>query len=144
MLARYNPFNSNYTNEIVKKTNNNIGKWFDSMATFHNSIWDKFDDMLNITNNLISPSIVDGKISYTVDVPGIKKEDIDISQEGNTIRVRAERKGKIQGIVEASFSVSTDCDLNSLSADLADGVLILSFNKIEDKIKSEIKKIEIK
>ena len=82
---------------------------------------------------------------YTVqaDIPGVKKEDIKIDIDGDTIAVRAEvkqekeeKKGekvvyseRSYGMVSRSFSLPTEVDDKAAKAEYKDGVLKLVLPK---------------
>jgi len=83
--------------------------------------------------------------SYTVhaDLPGVKKEDIHVSIEGNTVAISAETRSESEqkegekvlkrertyGKVYRSFALGSDIDEASASAKYNDGVLELVLPK---------------
>ena len=83
--------------------------------------------------------------SYTVqaDIPGVKKEDIQVDIEGDTVSLRAEvkqekeeKKGekvvyseRSYGMVSRSFSLPTEVDDKAAKAEYKDGVLKLLLPK---------------
>ncbi len=83
--------------------------------------------------------------SYTVkaDIPGVKKEDIQVDVEGDTVSVRAEvkqekeeKKGekvvyseRSYGMVSRSFSLPGEVDDKAAKAEYKDGVLKLVLPK---------------
>lgn len=83
--------------------------------------------------------------AYTVraEVPGVKKEDIKISVEGNQVAISAEvkkekeekegkkviRSERYYGKVYRSFSLDQDVDQNAAKAKYSDGVLELTLPK---------------
>ena len=83
--------------------------------------------------------------AYTVhaDLPGVKKEDIHVSIEGNTVAISAEsrseseqkesekvlRRERTWGKVYRSFSLGSDIDQASATAKYNDGVLELVLPK---------------
>jgi HSP20 family protein len=82
---------------------------------------------------------------YTVqaDIPGVKKEDIQVDIEGDTVSLRAEvkqekeeKKGekvvyseRSYGMVSRSFSLPTEVDDKAAKAEYKDGVLKLTLPK---------------
>ena len=82
---------------------------------------------------------------YTVraDVPGAKKEDIQVTVEGNVVTIRAEvrkssmkedggkllRSERYEGVVSRSFSLPEYVDVNAVQAKYLDGVLDLTLPK---------------
>ena len=95
--------------------------------------------------------------AYTVhaDLPGVKKEDIQVTIDGNVVTVTAEtrreseqkdgekvlRRERYFGKVSRSFSLDTDVDEAGASAKYADGVLEL---KLPKKAASCQKRLEIR
>jgi HSP20 family protein len=83
--------------------------------------------------------------SYTVqaDIPGVKKEDIHVDVEGDTVSLRAEAKQEKEekkgekvvysersyGVVTRSFSLPSEVDDKAASAEYKDGVLKLVLPK---------------
>ena len=98
---------------------------------------------------------VDEKGYYLeVDLPGVKKEDIDISVNDGILTIAGERKFEKKeekenytriesffGRFERSFKLPPDADLDNIEAKYEDGVLKIFIPK---KQKPEGKKIEIK
>ena len=82
---------------------------------------------------------------YTVqaDIPGVKKEDIQVDIDGDTVSVRAEMKQEKEekkgekvvyserryGMVSRSFSLPTEVDDKAAKAEYKDGVLKLVLPK---------------
>ena len=84
--------------------------------------------------------------AYTVkaDLPGVKKEDIDVRVDGNVVSISAEsrseketrgngdrvlRSERTYGTVSRSFSLGQDVDASAVKAGYADGVLTLELPK---------------
>jgi len=83
--------------------------------------------------------------SYTVqaDIPGVKKEDIQVDIDGDTVSLRAEAKQEKEekkgekvvysersyGMVSRSFSLPTEVDDKAAKAEYKDGVLKLVLPK---------------
>lgn len=83
---------------------------------------------------------------YTVkaDIPGVKKEDINVRVEGNVVSIDAEtrseketrdngdkvlRSERSYGAISRSFSLAQDIDATKVQAKYADGVLTLELPK---------------
>ena len=100
----------------------------------------------------------EGEYAYHVelDLPGIKKEDIDITTEDNVLTISGERKMKEEvkeddyykvestyGKFSRSFTLPEKIDVENIHAESKDGVLEVVIPKLkEEEIKP--KKIEIK
>ncbi len=95
-----------------------------------------------------------GDFHIEIDMPGIKKEDIEISVADNILTVSAVRKMQNEvkkedyylcessfGRVERKFTIPEGIDQEKISAELEDGVLVIELQK-EEKLKP--KSIEIK
>jgi len=93
------------------------------------------------------------KESFTieVDLPGVKKEDINVSIEGDYLVVTAERKMKEEvkkedyylmesafGKYTRTFYLPEDIDRDSIDAKYEDGRLIITFEKLASKKRRDI------
>lgn len=83
--------------------------------------------------------------AYTVkaELPGVKKEDIDVRVEGNVVSIGAEtrrekevkegsrtiRSERYYGSLQRAFTLGQDVDAGATSASYADGVLTLNLPK---------------
>jgi HSP20 family protein len=99
---------------------------------------------------------IDGMYKVRADLPGVKKDDINIRVDGNIVQIDAEVKqekdtkdsgGKVlrqerwEGAISRSFSLAQDVDDSKVSAKFEDGVLTLELPK---KTSHESKRIAIK
>ena len=125
-IARYNPFDDLF-NEFGK------GFWVRPFAAPAG------------TELSIKVDVKEDDKSYTVraDVPGVKKEDIQVDVEGNLVSLRAEtrqekeeKKGekviyseRSYGMVSRSFTLPTEVDSKGAKAEYKDGVLNLTLPK---------------
>lgn len=86
----------------------------------------------------------DDKYEARIDLPGIKKEDISIEIEDDTIIITAKqavnndekdangkfiRKERYEGQMQRSFTVGENVDTNTITAKLENGVLCLDMTK---------------
>ncbi|SFZ98735.1 Heat shock protein, Hsp20 family [hydrothermal vent metagenome] len=100
----------------------------------------------------------EGEYAYHVelDLPGIKKEDIDITTEDNVLTISGERKMKEEikeddyykvesayGKFSRSFTLPEKIDVENIHAESKDGVLEVVIPKLTEEDKKP-KKIEIK
>lgn len=94
------------------------------------------------------------KVVLKLEVPGIRREDLDIRVEGRTLTVRGERKLESEekeenfhrierryGSFIRSFTLPATVDTESIDAQSADGVLTISLSK---KPEAKPKQIEVK
>ena len=131
------------------------------------SNYDPFKDMENFEKHFFGTDrissfktdIKDNGNEYLLeaDLPGFKKEDIDVNLENNYLTIKAERKVENEekdkkgryircersyGSFVRSFDVS-DVDTDKITASYEDGVLKLNMPKKENALQTE-KKLEIK
>jgi HSP20 family protein len=128
-ITRYNPFDD-LLNEFTK------GFWVKPLA------------MPAGAELSIKVDVKEDDKSYTVraDIPGVKKEDIQVDVEGNMISLRAEAKQEKEekkgekviysersyGMVSRSFSLPAEVDSKGAKAEYKDGVLSLTLPKKGD------------
>jgi HSP20 family protein len=79
----------------------------------------------------------DEKMEISVDLPGVKLSDLDVSIQGNEVTVQAKRGDRLQAY---SWLVRQDYDSANPKAHLEDGVLTLTFAK---KPEAKSRKIEV-
>lgn len=128
-----------------------------------NSFFSEFvgSDELSSTRPIWAPrvDIKETAQSYiiTADLPGAKKEDINISVHDNILTIKGERKSETQknvekqhinerfyGVFERSFTLPQKyIDLEKVSAEMQNGELKITITKVPESQK-EIRKIEIK
>jgi HSP20 family protein len=92
----------------------------------------------------IDVSEIDNAYQVKADIPGVKKEDINVRIDGNVVQIDAEVKreketkgdgGKVlrseryYGTISRTFSLAEDVDDSKAEATYADGVLTLALPK---------------
>ena len=95
----------------------------------------------------------EGRVEFVCDLPGVKREDLDITVEGRVLTIKGLRRfdgdrvkssqvllGRSYGSFSRSFNLPSDLDTEHLTANLADGVLTIEIPKHE---KARARKIEI-
>jgi len=100
----------------------------------------------------------EGEYAYHIelDLPGIKKEDIEITTEDNVLTILGERKLKdeakeedyyrvesVYGKFSRSFTLPEKIDVENIHAESSDGVLEVIIPKLKEE-DTKPKKIEIK
>lgn len=93
--------------------------------------------------NVPISSINEKENGYEVEVelPGVRKENIEISIEKNLLSVSATRKkGEMELSYKRDFRISDEIDSNEIKASFENGLLVLKLSK---KKQTEAKKIEI-
>lgn len=101
--------------------------------------------------------VTENDTAYTVkaDIPGVKKEDINVRVEGNVVQIEAETRSEKEtkgngekvlrserhfGNITRTFSLAQDVDAGRVEAKYADGVLSLQLPK---KAAADMRKIAI-
>lgn len=130
----------------------------DLMSKNFSDIMDEFfNDVVNTNRDSFVPGIdiseTDNQFLISAELPGMNKEDIDISLDNGRLSISGERKfekeeeGKTFHRVETrygsfnrSFQLPDNVDEESINAKYESGLLNITIDKAEDKVK---KKIEI-
>lgn len=146
LVTRYNP-----SNEIQE-----FRKGFEVLNSMLNSMIEKRGTVA-ITDFTPTVNTREGEHAYhvEVDLPGVKKEDINVDVKEGVLTISGERKTKDEvkeedyykaessyGKFERSFSLPDNVDVENIHAESEDGVLevvIPKFEKVE-----KVKKIEVK
>ena len=98
----------------------------------------------------------EGYITITVELPGVNKEDIDISVSDNILTVKGEKKSERQenegdyslteryyGKFSRSFSLPSEVSPDQVSAEFSNGILTINIEK-SALAQENIKKIEVR
>jgi len=103
-------------------------------------------------------NLIDGKDTYHIDaeVPGVKKEDLKVELQGDTLVISGDKKSYIEQnkdqykVVERSngkfsraFTLPQDADKSKITSKLEDGVLKIDIGKQKNMKPSQQKQIEI-
>ena len=150
--------------EIVKKNGGQLAEWNPVRMMREMLRWDPFREMAPLLPSLApferlewSPSfdVSENKDAYLfkADVPGVKKEDLEITTTGNRIQISGKRDSEQEtktdtfytyerqyGSFTRSFTVPDGADLEHAKSELKDGVLTLVIPK---KPGAQAKKIPI-
>jgi HSP20 family protein len=115
-------------------------------------------DVTNVTGFTPSVNTREGEYAYhvEVDLPGVKKDDINVDLKDDVLTISGERKTKSEinekdyykkectyGKFQRSFTLPDDTDVENIEANSEDGVLEVVIPKLK-KVEKETKKIEIK
>ncbi|HEY9129105.1 MAG TPA: Hsp20/alpha crystallin family protein [Sulfurovum sp.] len=115
-------------------------------------------DVTNVTGFTPSVNTREGEYAYhvEVDLPGVKKEDINVDLKDDVLTISGERKTKSEisekdyykkecsyGKFQRSFTLPEDTDVENIEANSEDGVLEVVIPKLK-KVEKESKKIEVK
>lgn len=146
LISRFNPF----------REMDELRRGFDNLSTMLSDI--DVGKKNAFTSFTPAVNTREGEFAYhvEVDLPGVKKEDIDINVENNIVTLSGERKSSEEikhedyyrveseyGKFERSFTLPENTDVENIRAETADGVLevVIPKLKITD---NKPKKIAIK
>jgi len=123
-LIKWRPFNNQ-----IDSFDNIIDQFFSDIAVHPRFSLLNTDQYSNYSEN-------DKEYYLTIDVPGMSKEDIDVSYENNRLRISGQRKsGEYDSYQydkrERIFSVPSNVETEKISAKIENGVLnvVLPKNK---------------
>ncbi|MDX1809768.1 MAG: Hsp20/alpha crystallin family protein [Sulfurospirillaceae bacterium] len=146
-ITKYNPFPGSKKSSVKYDIVNDFMNFFDT----------RFDES-NLIDFRPKVNTVEGENAYhvEVDLPGVKKEDINVNVEDNVLTISGERKVKKEvkeedyykmessyGSFSRSFTLPEKVDVENIHANTEDGVLEVVIPKLE-VAESKAKKIEIK
>jgi HSP20 family molecular chaperone IbpA len=127
-----------------------MNKYYDSMLKSDNLF-----QTLRILDDICSPTLTtrqryftstaaaktevkDNELHLSVDLPGVKPNDLSVQAEGRTIKIVGKRKGEE---IKHAYTLSKEYDPETTSALLEDGVLTLTFEKTASE---SSRRIEVK
>ncbi len=146
LVTRFNPF----------REMNEFRRSFDQLNTMLTDIEGSTEG--SFTSFTPAVNTREGVFAYhvEVDLPGVKKDDIEINVQDNIVTLSGERNTRNEvkkedyykveseyGKFERSFSLPENTDVENIRAETADGVLEVIIPKLEI-IENKPKKIEIK
>lgn len=126
---------------------------FDDVLAWNNQLWQSFDEMVGSAGNtpmllhpLVNRKDVDSKIVYAIDMPGISKDQVSVVQDGDYLKIEANRLDQnVESKFATNFKISPKAKLETLDASIQNGVLTISFEaKTDEELHPEPKRIEIK
>ena len=138
---------------------NEPGLALPSLGNSFSTMLDRFFDEAVRSNQNFIPSVdlkeTDEGYEIDVNVPGMKKDDINVELDGNTLHISGEKQQKNEdkdktyprveseyGYFHRSFNLPDSAKVDNIDAEYEDGVLKIHVPK--DKEKTETKKIDIK
>ncbi len=149
--------------DIVKKNGGAMAEW-NPLRTMREMLrWDPFREMAPMLSTMSfeglewNPSFdvsetKDGYV-FKADVPGVKKEDLEITMSGNRLQISGKRETELEnktdtiytyerqyGTFSRSFTLPAGADVEHAKSDMKDGVLTLVGPKLAE---AQAKKIPI-
>jgi len=146
IATRYNPYNDL-----------DIKKGFEVINTILNTLeGNKEDSPIASFTPRVNTRESDDAYYIELDLPGVKKDDIEITTEDNILTISGERKFKDEvkeenyykveshyGKYSRSFTLPENIDISAINAKSENGVLEVTIPKKDDENK-KLRKIEIK
>jgi len=144
MLAkRYEPFND-------------IRKSFDLVNAIMNSVAEETENTESIDfRPKVNTRETEGSYHIEAELPGVKKEDVEINVDGNILTISGERNVREEvkdedyhkvesryGLFSRSFTLPEKVDTSKIEAEFVNGILEITIPKLQ--IDTSSKKIEIK
>lgn len=117
-------------------------------------VWNNGDENFSETDFRPSSEVIKTEKGYQlrVTLPGVKKDDIAIDLEGNTLTLSGERKSEhtenknnivrseiTYGRFSRTFTLNSDIDRSKISADYQDGILVVDLPVDEKAVAQRIK-----
>lgn len=112
--------------KLIDKYTSDLLNGIDSNRTFHEG------------SNNFSVKTENDYLVFSIDLPGVKREDLSVTVIGNILTIKSKRDNKES---RTSWNISKDYNTESVDAMLADGVLTL---KISKSSSAATKTIEVK
>ena len=144
LVRRYEPFND-------------IRRSFDLVNQIINSVEKRVENSAELVDFIPKVNTREGENAYHIEVelPGIKKEDVDVKVDGNVLTISGERKLKNEvkeedyhkvesryGKFSRSFTLPEKVDVEHIHAEADNGIVEIIIPKLT--IDTSSKKIEIK
>jgi len=144
LVKRYEPFND-------------IRKSFDLVNAIINSVNEQTTEQQTTIDFRPNVNTRETEDAYHIEVelPGVKKENVDIQVDGNVLTISGERNVRDEvkdedyhkvesryGLFSRSFTLPEKVDVSNIEAEFTNGMLEVSIPKV--KVDTSSKKIEIK
>jgi len=139
---------------LVRRRGNQVNRPTHELDRLHDEINKLFDfgwnrDTTGLFDRVGAPSMDvvenDGEFLVRCDLPGVKKDDVDISISSNVLTIKGEKHGDEEkedtkyyrretwsGSFQRSIALSESVDPDKVEADLKDGVLNIRLPKREE------------
>merc|ERR1712137_216616 len=119
---------------VLRKQRRIAQRMFDKQVTFSSNRYELIDN--------------EEKFQLTVDVPGIKEEDLDIKLDDGQLTVKGQRvaeseSSRISSRFSQSFYLDPTVDVDNFTATLKNGVLVVSAPKDLGKLEENVRRIPI-
>lgn len=140
MLSLWNPLVP-----VVNKSDSKLSmkSYFDRL--FENSFETMVSDLFKVPSiGIESKKNEDGSLLASIDIPGIKEENIVIEVKDSIIYIEGKRQTATSSYsIKKAFNIPEGYDTDNISAELANGVLTLKLLSKPPPLPPEVKKIAI-
>merc|ERR1712070_214483 len=107
-----------------------------------------FDKQITFSSNRYELIDNDEEFQLTVDVPGIKEEDLDIKLDDGQLTIKGQRvaeseSSRMSSRFSQSFYLDPTVDVDNFTATLKNGVLVVSAPKDLGKLEENVRRIPI-
>lgn len=121
-------------------------KYNDPFIDFIPSVWKNWfseDPVWSKSNYHIDQrqetNVTEKEITVELDVPGFKKENVDIEVKGKQLNITAKTEDKSRSrVLNKRYTLPYEVDLNKSVARLEDGVLILTLQRSEQDLPQKL------
>lgn len=111
--------------KFYDRNNTLANSFFEPFYLFSDLAWSQHSSQSR-TRAFYNVDSDESGLTLTVDLPGVKKDDLKIEALDKTITVKSKRGDEES---TTSYRISKDYDIDSADAKLENGVLSLRFNK---------------
>ena len=103
-----------------------------------NTMWEEFDALFRVPASTVNYAGEDkgDRLELSVEMPGVKKEDVKVTFENKILSVSAERGERKYN---QGYRISHNIDASKITAKLEDGILLVTIPKSESSNQTEIK-----
>lgn len=157
------PWGSNKSGEIAKREEDNpVSSLQRDVNRIFDNFWRRFDQPFAALGRWEAGgprtdiAETDSLLEVSVELPGIDRQDVDISLTDNTLTIKGEKKSEREenkkgyhlsersyGSFYRSIPLPSGVDTDKANAEFKNGVLTVTLPKIEEAL-SRVKKIEVK
>jgi HSP20 family molecular chaperone IbpA len=104
-----------------------------------NDFTNLIDNFFNVRSTINQTvEVIDDKLIWSIDMPGVKVDDVDVRAVERTVTIGAKRDKRSYNV---TYNVPREYDVDSIDVSLCDGVLVAKFAKLAEL---EPRKIKVK
>jgi len=114
-----------------------FGRDYDPYTWKVTTTYDNVKDKDNVRKHVKD----DGKFVMSIDLPGVKRSDVNVTIDKQRLFIDASRDGKMKNYW---YDIHDDYDLNAIDCALADGVLTITIAKKVKQPESQLRKVTVR